>query len=297
MNFPMNGARFLRVLKGAASAAVVALSLTACSLPGTEPGAREAWLEANDPFEPLNRAVFGVNEAADFLLLGPAAYTYNAIVPDPIRDSVKTFTRNLLSPLTIANQLLQGDWDGAIHATGRFLVNTVLGAGGIADVATAAGIPDQTEDFGQTLAVWGFQEGPYLVLPLLGPSNFRDAMGYAVDTVADPVRIHAMNIDHEEFLYGRAIAGGIDKRSRVLKEVEDLRKNSVDYYATLRSLYRQKRKADIEEKANVAQPPEYPAFEKAPEAPAKKKPAVKKGPALAKAPAQAKPVAQTAKKP
>lgn len=266
----MTGASFLRILKGAASAAVVALSLTACSLPGSGPGEREAWLEANDPFEPLNRAIFGINEAADFLVIGPAAYAYNAIVPDPVRESVRSFTANLLSPITIVNQLLQGDIDGAIHATGRFLTNTVLGAGGIADVATAAGIPDQKEDFGQTLAVWGFNEGPYVVLPLLGPSSMRDATGYAVDTLADPVRIWSVNTDHEGAYMAKGLAGGIDRRSRVLKEVEDLRRNSVDYYATLRSLYRQQRKADIEEKAAVAQP-DFPAFEKTPEAPAKKK--------------------------
>lgn len=265
----MTGASFLRIIKGAASAAVVALSLTACSLPGSAPGAREAWLEANDPFEPLNRAIFGINEAADFLIIGPAAYTYNAIVPDPVRESVRSFTANLLSPITIVNQLLQGDIDGAIHATGRFLTNTVLGAGGIADVATAAGIPDQKEDFGQTLAVWGFDEGPYVVLPLLGPSNFRDAAGYAVDTVGDPVRLWSNATDNEGFYLGKGIASGIDRRSRVIKEVEDLRRNSVDYYATLRSLYRQQRKTDIEEKAAVAQP-DFPTFEKTPAAPAKK---------------------------
>lgn len=266
----MTGASFLRMVQGAASAAVVALSLTACSLPGSAPGAHEAWLEANDPFEPLNRAIFGVNEAADFLIIGPAAYTYNAIVPDPVRESVRSFTANLLSPITIVNQLLQGDIDGAIHATGRFLTNTVLGAGGIADVASAAGIPDQKEDFGQTLAVWGFGEGPYLVLPIIGPSNFRDAAGYAVDTAGDPVRLWSNATDNEGFYLGKGIAAGIDRRSRVIKEVDDLRRNSVDYYATLRSLYRQQRKTDIEEKSAVAQP-DFPAFEKTPAAPAKKK--------------------------
>lgn len=264
----MTGASFLRTLKGAASAAVVALSLTACSLPGSEPGARDAWLEANDPFEPLNRAIFGINEAADFLIIGPAAYAYNALVPDPIRESVRSFTANLLTPITIVNQLLQGDVDGAIHATGRFLTNTVLGAGGIADVATAAGIPNQTEDFGQTLAVWGFGEGPYVVLPFLGPSNVRDAFGYAVDTAADPVRLWTHANDFEELYLGKGAAGGVDKRSRVLKEVEDLRKNSVDYYATLRSLYRQQRKAEILDQVKTAQP-DFPEFEKFPATPAK----------------------------
>lgn len=251
----MTGARFLRSLKGAASAAVIALSLTACSLPGNDPVEREIWLETNDPFEPLNRAIFGVNEAIDFLVLGPAAYTYNTVVPDPIRESVRSFTANLLSPLTIVNQLLQGDFDGAMYATGRFLTNTVLGAGGIADVASAAGIPDQPEDFGQTLAVWGFGEGPYVVLPLLGPSNLRDTVGYAVDTVGDPVRLWTHAQDRDGLYLAKGAARGLDTRARLNGEIENLRKTSVDYYATLRSLYRQKRAADVADKTGAPAAP------------------------------------------
>lgn len=257
----MTEARILRFVKGAALAAAVTLTLGACSLPGSDPAARQAWMETNDPLEPLNRAIFGLNEAADIMLIGPAAHTYELIVPDPVRDSVQSFARNLLTPLTIVNNLLQGDVDGAVRATGRFLTNTVLGAGGIADVATQAGMPYEFEDFGQTLAVWGFEPGPYLFLPILGPSNFRDGIGYALDTAGDPVRITSNAIGKQAFPYAGWTAGGIDRRARLAPGINDLRKNSVDYYAALRSLYAQQRMALIEDNAQTAQP-EFPVFDK-----------------------------------
>lgn len=238
----------------AAAAATLAACLGGCA---TQPTADSA---VYDPLEPVNRGVFAVNEAVDKALIKPAAQGYVYVVPDPVRDSVQSFIRNLLSPLTIANNLLQGDFDGAVQATGRFMTNTILGAGGIADVATQAGNPWASEDFGQTMAVWGVGDGPYIVLPLLGPSNLRDATGYAVDTIGDPVRIWGVSTDHEELLWARNGASGVDRRSRLLDEVDDLRRNSIDMYATVRSLYAQQRAAAIRDQSNSAPQPDFPEY-------------------------------------
>jgi Surface lipoprotein len=214
----------------------------------------------SDPLEPVNRAVFSFNEAADKAVIKPIAQGYVYVVPDPLRDSVQAFIRNLLSPITIANNLLQGDFNGAFQATGRLMTNTILGAGGIADVATTAGNPYEPEDFGQTLAVWGVGDGPYLVLPLLGPSNIRDAVGYGVDSVGDPIRIWGTATGHEELLYARTGASGIDRRSRLLDEVDDLRRNSLDLYATVRSLYAQQRASQIRDQNGKADTPDFPEY-------------------------------------
>ncbi|HYD64782.1 VacJ family lipoprotein [Azospirillum sp.] len=243
------------LLRTAATALILATA--ACATPSGD--------SANDPIEPVNRAIWGFNEGTDILLVRPATEVYVNTVPDPIREVVHNFLVNLTMPLVIANQLLQGDGQGAIDATGRFLTNTILGAGGIADVATAARIPYESEDFGQTLAVWGLGDGPYLVLPLLGPSGLRDATGLAVDTVADPVRIAANAGGAKGALYGRAGATTIDTRSQYLGTIDDIRRNSVDPYASLRSLYRQRRQVEINDgKGTPAEQPDFPADPAAP---------------------------------
>lgn len=244
-----------RFLRRATVSASLLLCVSACATPGGQ----SADSAVSDPIEPVNRAIFGFNEVADKAVIRPVAEAYVFVVPDPVRDSVQSFIRNLLSPLTIANQLLQGDFRGATDATGRFMTNTILGVGGIADVATQAAIPYEPEDFGQTLAVWGLDSGPYIVLPLLGPSNLRDTAGYVVDTVADPVRIWGVSNDHEEWLMARTIVGGIDRRSRLLTEVDDLRRNSLDFYATVRSLYGQQRAAAIRD-SKASTTPDFPDY-------------------------------------
>ncbi|PWC34651.1 hypothetical protein TSO352_24600 [Azospirillum sp. TSO35-2] len=237
----------------------LALTATACATNPADPGAKDAAYQVNDPLEIPNRFVFAANEAVDVLALRPAAEVYVGVVPDPVRDAIHNFIDNLMGPLYIANNLLQGNVDGATNATGRFMTNTILGVGGIADVASQAGIPHAPEDFGQTLAVWGLGDGPYLVLPLLGPSNVRDAVGYGVDTVGDPVRIWAYAHHGQGLMYTRAGVGAVDRRSEVLKSVDDLRRNSLDFYATVRSLHQQQRQAEIENRKGPATPdfPDY----------------------------------------
>jgi phospholipid-binding lipoprotein MlaA len=196
-----------------------------------------------DPLEPLNRGIFAFNDALDRVLIEPVAKAYNLLTPDFFRTGVQNFMRNLRSPLIVANNVLQGDIKGAGVAGARFVINTVGGIGGLVDVAGANGLPFESEDFGQTLAVWGFGEGFYLVLPVLGPSSLRDGAGLAVDTFADPVRLYAFNRNEEWIYYTRGAVEGLDNRARLVSAMRDMRRNSLDYYAAVRSAYTQRRRS------------------------------------------------------
>lgn len=210
--------------------------------------------QINDPLEPFNRGVFAFNNTFDRFLIEPVAKIYNAIFPDFFRDGVQNFMRNLRAPLIVGNNVLQGDFKGAGVATARFAINTTAGIGGLIDVAAAQGLEYQPEDFGQTLAVWGLGDGFYLVLPILGPTTLRDGTGAFVDAFADPVRLYAFNRDEEWIYYTRGLVEGLDTRARLVRAVEDLRRNSLDYYATVRSAYAQKRRALIRDE-NPDKPP------------------------------------------
>ena len=251
----MMPASLSRTALRSAFAATVALALAGCA---SGPRSTE---EVNDPLEVPNRFVFAVNEAADILVIRPAAEVYNGVVPDPVRTAVQNVLANLLAPLVIGNSLLQGDLENVQHATGRFMTNTILGLGGVFDVASKAGVPPyRTEDFGQTLGTWGVGEGPYLVLPLIGRSNARDAVGFGVDTVADPFRIGVnASTSSNTALYARTSGAAVDTRSRLLNEVDDLRRSSLDFYATTRSLYHQQREAAIQNSTSTGTP-EFPEF-------------------------------------
>ncbi len=202
-----------------------------------------------DPIEPINRGIFAFNNVLDIALIEPLAKAYNFLLPSFVRDGVTNFMHNLRSPLIVGNELLQGDIKGAGVATARFIINTTAGIGGLVDVAAAQGFAYEPEDFGQTLAVWGLDDGFYLVLPIIGPSSLRDGVGLAVDSYADPVRIVADNTDNDWIYYTRVGLEGLDTRARYVKAVEDLRRNSLDYYAAVRSAYAQKRHALIRDEA------------------------------------------------
>lgn len=206
----------------------------------------------SDPIEPVNRGIFAFNNVLDMYIIEPVAKVYNALMPPFFRDGVQNFMRNLRSPLIVGNELLQGDFHNAGVATARFIINTTAGIGGLIDVAQAQGLPYEPEDFGQTLAVWGFGDGFYLVLPVIGPSSLRDATGLAVDSFADPVRIVAHNTDNDWIYYTRVAVEGLDTRARLVKAVDDLRRNSLDYYAAVRSAYAQKRHALIRDEGTSA---------------------------------------------
>lgn len=220
--------------------AIAALSLAACaSAPdASDKDAVAAYEEANDPIEPLNRYFFDVNMAMDDILLRPAAEIYHGALPDKVQDSVHNFLENLSQPIYFINNIAQGKLDRAGDNMGSFFANTLLGIGGLFDIA---GLETPKEDFGQTLAIWGASEGPYLMVPVFGPYNSRHAVGDVTDYVIDPIRWMAKNNDWDGLPATRFVVGGIDSRSRVLDTLDDIEKNSIDFYATIRSLYRQNR--------------------------------------------------------
>jgi phospholipid-binding lipoprotein MlaA len=202
---------------------------------------------ANDPYEPINRRIFAFNDALDRYAVRPVAVAYRDTVPDPLRDRVTNVLRNLNTPVILINELLQGDVEGAEVAAARLFINSTIGLGGLHDVAGMdKRLAYREEDFGQTLAVWGVDSGPYLVIPFLGPSNPRDFTGRMVDSFGDPVRI-ALGPVADVDAFGPSRLGGtiIDSRSRTVDITDEIRRSSVDFYAAIRSLYQQSREAAI----------------------------------------------------
>jgi phospholipid-binding lipoprotein MlaA len=204
----------------------------------------------NDPLETLNRFIFAFDLTLDVFILKPVAATYRFMAPMVVRDSVRNVLRNLRTPVVLANDLFQGEMDRAEDTTMRFLINTTVGLLGILDVADGWGYPHHDEDFGQTLAVHGSGEGFYLVLPLFGPSSVRDGVGLLVDTFLDPLTYVGQIYDVDNELMARTVVDGVDERSRNIETLEDLQKDSIDFYARIRSLYRQTRANDIRNGAN-----------------------------------------------
>ncbi len=201
--------------------------------------------DVNDPLEGFNRTMFAFNELIYNGVLGPVADVYNEL-PAEARTMVSSFFSNLKEPLVFINDLLQGEIERAMNTFTRFALNSTFGFAGVADVATPFGIPGHDEDFGQTLAVWGVDDGPYLVLPILGPSNPRDAIGqYGVDTLINPVNIYLDNHDEEDLIFIRSGIAGFTDFAAVRGELIALEKGSFDFYAAVRSLYRQRRAAEI----------------------------------------------------
>ena len=200
--------------------------------------------EIYDPIEPINRAIFGFNNIADKIILEPVAKTYRTL-PSPIQSGISNFLSNLRAPLVIVNQLLQGQGGNAAESTGRFLVNTTAGVFGLFDVADKIGLEEKQEDYGQTLATWGVGDGFYVVLPIFGPSNLRDTAGLLLTVATDPLNAYAVREGEGWIVPIRTATNAVDKRSRIIEEVNAMRNNSVDYYAAVRSSYQQNRKAAI----------------------------------------------------
>ena len=202
--------------------------------------------DVNDPLEGLNRLIFEFNEFFQAMLLRPASEFYVGFMPPPMREAVSNVLDNLRTPIILVNDLLQGEGERAWQTTQRFVVNSTYGVAGIVDRAEEMGIPKHNEDFGQTLAVWGVGEGFYLVLPLFGPSNPRDGVGkHIVDGYFDPIDMWLENSNRDAEMWARTAVGGVDTYSDVADELAQVKKTSIDYYAAIRSMYRQKRSADI----------------------------------------------------
>jgi phospholipid-binding lipoprotein MlaA len=223
---------------------VSSIVFSVCALGSLLGGCATSSGPENDPYESFNRKMFDINDTLDRNVALPVAKAYTHVVPEPGRDGVHNFLTNLNAPVTLANDLLQLEPKRAVQTVGRALVNTTIGLGGLIDVATPMGIPAHEEDFGETLALWGVGEGPYLVLPLLGPSNPRDLTGRIVDIGFDPLTYAGMR-EKDLWMGSRQLLTLLDERSRNIDTMDELRRSSVDLYATLRSLYRQHRNAEI----------------------------------------------------
>ena len=203
-----------------------------------------------DCFEKLNRATFAFNQGLDKTLIKPLAKGYRNL-PDPIQKGTKNAVTNLSNFITIPNNILQGDLKTAIINTGRLVVNTTVGLLGTVDVANKIGFPKyEKEDYGQTLGAWGVGPGCYIVLPVLGPSTIRDTAGSFANVLGgDPwynMSIHGNNefLSEGLFITSKALSG-INFRSENLESFENLETNSIDFYASLRSLYLQDRENKI----------------------------------------------------
>ena len=215
------------------------------SAPEGDPEALAEYQKLNDPVEPTNRAVFGFNQGLDRAVIKPITGLYRAVAPDPIREAIHNFLQNLRTPVILANDILQGELGRAGDTIARFVINSTFGIAGFIDQAADFGFEAHDEDFGQTLAVWGVGEGPYLMLPLFGPSNPRDLVGKVVDWLIDPINWWAENSDNEWVPLARTIVSGIDTRDQLWNALEDIEKSSIDPYASIRSLYRQRRLDEI----------------------------------------------------
>ena len=206
--------------------------------------------EVKDCFESVNRATFKFNQVLDGVVFEPLAKAYR-VLPSPVRAGTSNALDNLSTLVTIPNNLLQGDFKKATVNTGRFIVNTTIGVVGIFDVAEKVGFPEyEKEDYGQTLGVMGVGEGCYVVLPVLGPSTVRDTVGSLASlmggdawynvTVANDTQ-HFSDFDY----YATRAGAGIDFRAKNIESFDNLEKNSIDFYASVRSLYLQNRQQKI----------------------------------------------------
>ncbi|MDE2514926.1 MAG: VacJ family lipoprotein [Rhodospirillales bacterium] len=214
--------------------------------PASDPAALAEYNDTNDPLEPTNRVFYAINNGLDTVILRPAAEAYRFAVPAPVRNSIHNILANAGTPVQLSNDMLEGKPRRAGDTTMRFLINSSVGLLGAFDVASKWGYPDHDADFGITLALWGVPQGPFLFLPLLGPSDPRDAIGFGVDNVMDPFTWLGQGAAVTAINWSRFGLNAIDQRERVLNAVDEIKKTALDPYATFRSLYRQHRQSQIE---------------------------------------------------
>ncbi len=229
------------------------------SAPSEAPSAiaQEAQEAPGDPWEGFNREMFAVHEAVDGAVIEPVARGYRAVTPRPLRQGVLNFLRNLRGPVIFANDVLQGEIGRAGTTAGRFAINTTIGVAGVFDPAASMGLERHDEDFGQTLAVWGVPEGPYVFVPLFGPTNVRDGAGRVVDVVFDPLS-WARGDDADIWRGARTVTAGVAAREQLIEAVDDIRDNSVDPYASVRTSYNLLRQSAVQNgRTDVQDLPEF----------------------------------------
>jgi phospholipid-binding lipoprotein MlaA len=218
---------------GAALLLVALLGACASSVP-------EDQRSESDPWETLNRSIYSFNTNVDKATLKPLAKGYEKVIPKPVRRGISNFFRNLGTPASSVNNFLQGKPSRGFSELGRFVFNSTLGVGGIFDVATAGGLEAQFEDFGQTAAVWGVPDGPYVMIPFMAPSTLRDTLLFPLFIVSSPL-YHYDNTSVRDKLY---VLRAIDVRARLLP-AEKILEESKDPYITLRESYLQNREYEI----------------------------------------------------
>ncbi len=226
-------------------AAMTLLALAACG-PATLPSGATI----NDPTEVQNRGIHQFNVAVDRALIRPVSLTYGTVVPEPVRDSVSNFSDNLDQPRHVVNNLLQFRLYSAAQNTFRFLVNSTFGFGGLFDPATDMGILPVETDFGETLHVWGVEEGAYVVLPVLGPSTSRDTAGFIVDRVMNPTRL-VLTAPESDYATGATVADAMNTRYRFADTIDGLYYDSADSYSQARLLFLQNRRFELRGNAPV----------------------------------------------
>lgn len=225
----------LSMFRHALVPALVGLTLSACA--GGAPID-----EANDPYEGFNRKMFAVEQTLDHYAVEPLARAFD-VLPQPVKRSTRSFLNNLSSPVTMTNDLLQAEFARFGVTFLRFGINTTVGLGGLFDPARHIGLERHDEDFGQTLARYGLGPGPYLYVPGLGPKPPRDLIGWTVDWAFDPATYMADGDLGIAFAY--YAIDGIEARAANLGIFDEIERSSVDFYATVRSLYRQNRESEI----------------------------------------------------
>ena len=240
---------FRKLLITSLSIALVTFNVNAAS-DGDLVMSKKQSTEVKDCFEPLNRATFAFNQGLDNIIFEPVAKVYR-VMPSPIRTGASNALENLSSLVTIPNNILQGEFQKAGINTGRFFINSTFGIVGIFDVAEIMGFEEyEKEDYGQTLGTLGIGPGCYLVLPVIGPSTVRDTVGSIANVVGgDPwynITVANDTAYFSEFDYwSTRVTSGIDFRAKNIDSFENLEKNSMDFYASVRSLYLQDRQMKI----------------------------------------------------
>ncbi len=242
----------------------IAIAASGCA---TADPTRASSAPDNDPFEPMNRAVYAFNEAIDRTVIRPVAVVYDRVTPDVVRLVVGNVFSNLTDVWTGFNNLLQFKPMSALNDAARVLINTTLGLYGVADLASELGLDKNYEDFGQTLGVWGVPSGPYLVLPFFGPSTVRDAGGLIVDSRYDPVWHAPDTVSRRNTLYGTRL---IETRASLLRGDQILEAAALDRYSLLREGYLQRRRNLVYDGNPPRRDDDLPTYDDDPSEPAPK---------------------------
>jgi phospholipid-binding lipoprotein MlaA len=231
-----------RISRAACALLVCGVAGCATPPPASDPEAVADFRQTNDPLEPTNRVFYKINDGLDTVIMQPVARAYRYVLPNPVRTGIHNVLDNLGAPVRVTDDSLQGKPRRAGDTAMRFLINSTVGVVGIFDVAKTVGYPGHDTDFALTLANWDVPEGPFLFLPLLGPSSPRDVSGFVADQAIDPFTwIGQGTTGHTIGSWTRTVVGAVDTREGLLDAIDNIKKTALDPYATFRSLYRQNR--------------------------------------------------------